>query len=644
MNALRRGYFGDFGLEDCDRITAPNPQIPGVLVFERGCSAQQRVAVIASFDTENNKTLRVPVSWAAGTELADCVAEKDPLMFMVSPGRDVTVMLQPLEVIVLVPMPVVAVPPSVIFMSPSHGSHVTWHNEPGIYKNITLRFDRAMDPEVVNAARLNGQPAYFRCAQSCSEIFLEVEMSSMRNGFHTVEVQQEAHSLDGSEMFVGFRGSFIVDRDNGAIAKPQNHQQNGLICGNFTQLCHNASGADWLRIKNLGSTWSSWKPMEAVSEWESIPGVSVLVQYHAEGSAAFVVGDCRDLDSECVTTYHESMNIFGEFNQWGKDENLGSMMKLKHFTWAVNLTLDRFVKAKFAPFRDWSISYGIHPARELLYNMPSFDERYYTFNVEPTMSGTEASRKWMMERKRWTEQENLASGAEFAIELWLSHLCSPKAPECEPPREAVDWEGHGFLPGEDQEWCRTVGVYKCMEYKENDNSPAMSNCGQFSCCRRKVSSVPSGASETCCVLFNDLLLNYTVTSDLSQCSGLATTMTTTLPLKTCPPKPVTLEEARTLGRAQISPYEPDGPQIQETLQWSRDRVIEAEKDFQLQKYKRFFGAECWCMYSFKCLVFPLFLRTYVCFSGVQSLSWFISSQLLSIVRKYPLSFCLGQFH
>ena len=232
-------------------------------------------------------------------------------------------------------------------------------------------------------------------------------------------------------------------------------------------------------------------------------------------------------------------------------------------------------RRSFAPFRDWSISYGIHPARELLYNMPSFDERYYTFNVEPTMSGTEASRKWMMERKRWTEQENLASGAEFAIELWLSHLCSPKAPECEPPREAVDWEGHGFLPGEDQEWCRTVGVYKCMEYKENDNSPAMSNCGQFSCCRRKVSSVPSGASETCCVLFNDLLLNYTVTSDLSQCSGLATTMTTTLPLKTCPPKPVTLEEARTLGRAQISPYEPDGPQIQETLQWSRDRVIEA---------------------------------------------------------------------
>ena len=127
-----------------------------------------------------------------------------------------------------------------------------------------------------------------------------------------------------------------------------------------------------------------------------------------------------------------------------------------------------------------------------------------------------------------------------------------------------------------------------MEYKENDNSPAMSACGAFSCCRRKVSTVPSGAAETCCVLFNDLLLNYTVTSDLSQCSGLATTMTTTLPLKTCPPRSVTLEEARNAGWAQISPYQPDAAQIQETLQWSRERIVEAEKDFELQNYKR-----CW---------------------------------------------------
>ena len=508
-------------------------------------------------------------------------------MLVVSPRRDVTVMLKPLEAIVLVPVPVLVVPPVVIHMSPSHGSHAEWSKQEGTYKNITIRFDRKMEPSIVNAALLNGQAAYFRCAEQCSEIFLEVDVSSMSNGFHRVEVQKQARSVDGHEMFVAFQGSFIIDREMGAIAEPLNHHRSGLICGNFTQLCHNATGADWLRMKNLGSTWSPWKPMESVSDWESVPGVTVLVQYHAQGSASFLVGDCMTLEQSCFTSYHESMNIFGDFNNWGKAEsNVGKMMKLSHFTWAVNLTLDRFVRAKFAPYRDWSISYGIHPVRELLYNMPSFDDRYYTFNVEPTLSGTEPSRQWMLKNARWAEDQNLASAAEFAVELWLSHLCSPQPPECEPPKEVPEWEGHGFQPGEDQEWCRSVGVFECMEYKENDNSPAMSGCGAFSCCRRPVSSVPTGGLQTCCVLFNDLLLNYSVTSDLSQCSGLATTLTTTLPLKTCPPKSVTLEEAHRAGQAQINPYQPDAPQIQETLQWSRHRITEAEKDFKRQNYRR----------------------------------------------------------
>ena len=28
------------------------------------------------------------------------------------------------------------------------------------------------------------------------------------------------------------------------------------------------------------------------------------------------------------------------------------------------------------PCQDWAVSYGIHPPRELLYNMPSFDDRW----------------------------------------------------------------------------------------------------------------------------------------------------------------------------------------------------------------------------------------------------------------------------
>ena len=29
----------------------------------------------------------------------------------------------------------------------------------------------------------------------------------------------------------------------------------------------------------------------------------------------------------------------------------------------------------------------------------------------------------------------------------------------------AEWQCHGFRTGEDQEWCRTVGVDGCTEYK-----------------------------------------------------------------------------------------------------------------------------------------------------------------------------------
>ena len=49
-----------------------------------------------------------------------------------------------------------------------------------------------------------------------------------------------------------------------------------------------------------------------------------------------------------------------------------------------------------------------------------------------------------------------------------------------------------------------------------------------------------------CVLFNDLYLNYTVTPDLSRCASEhvhveGTTTTTTAALRTCSPRPMTLE-------------------------------------------------------------------------------------------------------
>ena len=580
LNALRRWYFGDFGKEECDAVTAPNPQIPGVLVFERGCDSFSKVLVVASFETVENKTVRIPVSWVSGTQLMDSLEVRNPLRKTVSPTRDVSIALPPLAAYVMVPVPVASVPPSVVSVNPAHGSVAAWSADPGETVNITIQFDRAMQPSVLSAALFDGQPAAFRCATSqCDAIVLELDAASVSNRVHSLSILDTATSQDGIPMFASFRSTFVVDRSFGVLSRPWLHSVPGLICGNWTRICHNATGAEWVRIKNVGGDWSAWKSAEPRTAWQSSPGVPVLVQYHAEHSASFIVADCLSWDLEkgsevpCLASWHESMHLRGDFNRWGRSD-AGSMVKLDHFTWATNITLDRFMTGKFAPFRDWTVSYGLQASRDLLYNMPSFDARYYTFQVDPQRLGSEAMRQWMEERGHWSAHEGIVSGAGNA-NVWFSHLCSTAAPECE-PAENPEWEPHGFRAGEDQEWCATVGVHRCVEYKANDYSDAMRSCGTFSCCKRKVSTVPSGAPTTCCVLFNDLLLNYTVTPDLSKCSkfGATTVTTTSIALKTCPPRNLTMEDARSASQAPPSPFGLD-PSMQETLEWSRNRLLEA---------------------------------------------------------------------
>eukprot|EP00931_Biecheleriopsis_adriatica_P028267 TRINITY_DN1687_c0_g3_i1.p1 TRINITY_DN1687_c0_g3~~TRINITY_DN1687_c0_g3_i1.p1 ORF type:complete len:3167 (-),score=584.59 TRINITY_DN1687_c0_g3_i1:97-8973(-) len=606
LNTLRQMYFGDFGADECDRIDTPSPEIAGVLVFERGCNSSTRVVVVASFDTVNEKRIRVrtPSQWNIGTQVGDALAVEDPLMAIVSANKDVALTLQPLAAVVLVPLPVVTVPPSVLSVSPAHGSVAEWSTNADDKVNVTIRFDRAMKPSVTDTLLFDFRPSNFRCVDDivCTEVVLTIDAVSVGNGFHTIDVKETAEAVDGLRLRVAFRSSFIVDRDYGVIAKPvANTNVSGLICENFTRLCHKASGARWLRIQNGGGNWSDWRSMEMTSDWTSSPGMPVLVQYHAEGSASYIVGDCQAAPgaAPCYASWHDTMFLRGDWNKWGVEEK-GAMVQIGHFTWAANVTLKEFVKAKFAPYEGWSKSYGLHPKRELLYTLENFDDRHHTFNLDPHMSGSEASRKWMVERQLWTEHESIASGAEFATEIWLSHLCTAASPECEPV-EDTDWVGHGFKPGEDMEWCRTVGVHRCVEYAENDLSDEMkAGCGSFSCCKRKVSTMPTGPKQTCCIVFNDLFLNYTVTPDLSRCTAdwQGTTVTTTVPLKLCDRKNLTLDEVKLAGHTpQQSLFMSHGPaeaqKVQETLTWSRERLTEAEADFADRGFERMPSPAAW---------------------------------------------------
>ena len=97
----------------------------------------------------------------------------------------------------------------------------------------------------------------------------------------------------------------------------------------------------------------------------------------------------------------------------------------------------------------------------------------------------------MTDRELWSERESIASGAEFATDLWLSHLCTAASPQCVPDATA-QWQCHGYTDGQDGAWCASVGTENCWEYGVNDQSEEMSSCGPCYCCRRKVKTAPTG--------------------------------------------------------------------------------------------------------------------------------------------------------
>ncbi|CAE8624625.1 unnamed protein product [Polarella glacialis] len=599
LNALRRSYLGDFGQDLCDQVQTPSPQIPEVLVFVRACTSLLPVLVAANFHTNETRDVSFKAPWAQGVVLIDAVAEQAPLVVELGAEGLASFQLLPLAVVVLVPAPVRPVPPVVVAVWPSHGMIVVaarGGNSTASGLNITLSFDRCMDPSVANLARLDGQLG-FVCAGigcACKELkMLLRDTDGLADGLHEVELEQGLQADDGAETFAAFHSNFLVrGEERTVISDPGEFEQPGLICRDFGHLCHKAAGAGWMRMQNVkpGSEWSEWRRYDNVSHWNVEPGRPVLVQYHAGGSSSYVRGDCVDARGRrCFVGWHAEMFLRGDWNGWG-DVDDGRMEKVDHFTWAATVTLSSFSRAKFAPQEGWTKSYGVHPDRPLLYGMPLFDPRHKTFQYEPLMSGTESSRRWMMQNGHWNEEQSMASGAEFATELWVGYRCTAEQPECPvPTKESGTWTCYGFSSSQDMSWCRDAVMDTCWEYSVNNGSSAMSECGGCSCCRRAQIPVLSGPRSTCCILFNDLLLNYTVTSDLSRCAPV--------PIRQAPAdERFVVQEGvanftflcDALKPGPISPVQDagsvpeelgEGASIDDTRHWSAARLARAEAEF-----------------------------------------------------------------
>jgi len=443
-----------------------------------------------------------------------------------------------------------------------------------------------MAAAVTSAARFDGEAASFTCTTaSCEAMTLTLSRASVANGFHSIEVLDNATSVDGATLFATFRSTFLVAPAGSVLATPGKHLQRGLICQDGAALCHNAVGADFFRVQNSGGNWTEWHPYTTQSAWGATPGVAVLVQYHGEGSASYIVGDCLAVgDQECFPSWHNEMFLRGDFNNWAQGDVDGRMTKKEAFTWAANVTLSGFMKAKFAPQAGWAKSYGVHADRELLYDLPNYDPRRLQVDIPSFVSGTEPTRRLLVERNLWSIHESIVSGAEFAKEIWMSGHCDAVAPECPVDREDHsyhNWACYGWSSesSKTMDWCRAQGNVSCWQYAENDRSDAMSSCGDCSCCRRRQIPNLNAPTTTCCVLFNDLTLNYTITSDLSKCDA-----------PPMPNMPTTPEPTMCLN---VNAPTPRDEKVAESVSWSRERLAEAEESFRKRGVERMASPSDW---------------------------------------------------
>eukprot|EP00428_Durinskia_dybowskii_P011071 CAMPEP_0170222166 /NCGR_PEP_ID=MMETSP0116_2-20130129/10775_1 /TAXON_ID=400756 /ORGANISM="Durinskia baltica, Strain CSIRO CS-38" /LENGTH=2201 /DNA_ID=CAMNT_0010472853 /DNA_START=123 /DNA_END=6728 /DNA_ORIENTATION=- len=535
LNLLRQAYFRDFGLTECDRLDVLSAGFTDVLAFSRGCSEDAKLLLLGNFHPEETRNITVATRWAEGTLMKDLLPEASMFEAMVGPESKVSLSLGPLQVRVFAAGDMRSMPPSVVSVSPPHASIVRPADVDGSL-TVRIKFDRAVFEEGVRSALyFDGRqiersavecvaPPAVRDTDSapwpgCVAVHVSLGKGRLSAGAHGIEVREGIMAIDGMTLDTTFRSMFIVEEVPGPLTQTGMVDQPGLICNYLTELCHKAAGAQWMRITNVGQEWTDWMPYQERTEWQAMPGRTVLVQYHMEGSASYIVGDCMlHRQTRCYTSWHETMYLRGDHNTWGLSDDDGHMELVDHFTWAITTDLFEYVNAKFAPYSGWEKSYGKQKAREFRYQLPTFDERSSTFLSDAFYDGTETVRKTMFEAGNWPDEQSIVTGQESANPFWLSHLCNQK-----PPYPAglsdTDWQCHPYEPGEDTEWCMNVGEDEDYLYQFNNRSKYMGDCGTCDCCRKVKPPSVSNESRTCCILFNDLYLNYTVTDDLSQCTA-----------------------------------------------------------------------------------------------------------------------------
>jgi alpha-1,3-glucan synthase len=253
-----------------------------------------------------------------------------------------------------------ALDPVVTYVTPSHDQRI------GAPWTVRVRFSEDMDAASVKAAfRYDGQavdPAQLTWTAASREA--SYALSSIPDGIHTIQILESAKSAAGKNLYGAFRSRFRKGADNNVIMNPSFTADAAMI--NVTNattgaavLTHRATGAQLLRVKNDGGTWSAWMPYQPTTNWTVAPGngtKKVTAQYWADNSAAYYVTGTTTVGTSYLKTYNQ-VYFRGTPNGWAANRKFDLVGDYTWRTTAVtgSTSTERF---KFDINGDWSLNFG----------------------------------------------------------------------------------------------------------------------------------------------------------------------------------------------------------------------------------------------------------------------------------------------
>lgn len=244
----------------------------------------------------------IPTPWPAGTTVVD-VFDPARRATLLEDGRWTGPAIPPYQGRVLVreeqyrPLK-----PQVVNVMPAHDQPLS--QPPAVW---TIIFSDQMKPEsVIARLTVDGERVAYSDVQLADEgRSFSVVLGKVPDGMHHLRLEPGAVSVGGRKLSQAFTARFRVGRPENVLLSRGVVSDDSLIndgaqmtADSKVKLHHKAEGASFYRASNDGGrNWSTWMRYEPVTEWDLGIGNGyreVLVQYWADGSAAYFTKDWID--------------------------------------------------------------------------------------------------------------------------------------------------------------------------------------------------------------------------------------------------------------------------------------------------------------------------------------------------------------